>query len=64
MNLTKRALFTGVLAVSIAAGGAVPALAQQRVEIQFWHAMGGVLGTIITINVSTITTKLIPDRSR
>ncbi|MBN9486612.1 MAG: extracellular solute-binding protein [Alphaproteobacteria bacterium] len=44
MNLTKRALFTGALAASIAAGDAVPALAQQRVEIQFWHAMSGVLG--------------------
>jgi sn-glycerol 3-phosphate transport system substrate-binding protein len=44
MNLTKRSLFMGMLAAGIAAGGAVPAFAQQRVEIQFWHAMSGVLG--------------------
>lgn len=44
MNLTKRSLFTGMLAAGIAAGGAIPAFAQQRVEIQFWHAMSGVLG--------------------
>ncbi|MBS0222258.1 MAG: extracellular solute-binding protein [Proteobacteria bacterium] len=45
MNLTKRSMFAGLAATGIAAGsGGAPALAQQRVEIQFWHAMSGVLG--------------------
>lgn len=45
MNLTKRSLFAGLAATGIVAGsGVAPAFAQQRVEIQFWHAMSGVLG--------------------
>ncbi|HEY6980561.1 extracellular solute-binding protein [Reyranella sp.] len=44
MNLTKRSLFTGLLAAGVAGELGSPAIAQQRVEIQFWHAMGGVLG--------------------
>jgi len=37
-------MMTGVLALAAANGFAGSAVAQQRVEIQFWHAMGGVLG--------------------
>jgi sn-glycerol 3-phosphate transport system substrate-binding protein len=37
-------MMTGVLALAAVAGFAGSAAAQQRVEIQFWHAMGGVLG--------------------
>jgi sn-glycerol 3-phosphate transport system substrate-binding protein len=37
-------MMTGVLALAAAAGFAGSAAAQQRVEIQFWHAMSGVLG--------------------
>jgi sn-glycerol 3-phosphate transport system substrate-binding protein len=44
MSLTKRSLFRGFLAAGVAGGYGVSALAQQRIEIQFWHAMGGVLG--------------------
>ncbi len=44
MSLTKRSLFTGLLAAGVAGGSGFPAIAQQRIEIQFWHAMGGVLG--------------------
>src|ERR687890_381372 len=44
MDKTKRAFVGGLLAVAMTAGIAAPSLAQQRTEIQFWHAMGGVLG--------------------
>lgn len=44
MATTRRKIMTGVLALAAAAGFAGSAAAQQRVEIQFWHAMGGVLG--------------------
>jgi sn-glycerol 3-phosphate transport system substrate-binding protein len=44
MNWTKRSLFTGLLATGVTAGLGRRPFAQQRVEIQFWHAMGGVLG--------------------
>ena len=44
MKKTKRAFVAGLLAAAVTAGFAAPAFAQQRVEIQFWHAMGGVLG--------------------
>ena len=44
MNTTKRALLGGALAFGLAAGTAGQVAAQARVEIQFWHAMGGVLG--------------------
>jgi sn-glycerol 3-phosphate transport system substrate-binding protein len=44
MKETKRRFMTGLLATGMAMGLAGPSFAQQRVEIQFWHAMGGVLG--------------------
>jgi sn-glycerol 3-phosphate transport system substrate-binding protein len=44
MNKTKRAFVGGLLAAGMMAGLANPSVAQQRTEIQFWHAMGGVLG--------------------
>jgi sn-glycerol 3-phosphate transport system substrate-binding protein len=44
MATTRRKIMTGVVALAAAAGFAGSAAAQQRVEIQFWHAMGGVLG--------------------
>ena len=43
MGVFKRYLMMGALALA-AAGLAGQASAQQRVEVQFWHAMGGVLG--------------------
>ena len=44
MDKTKRAFVGGLLAAAVTAGIAAPSVAQQRTEIQFWHAMGGVLG--------------------
>ena len=44
MGTLRRKMMTGVLALAAVAGFAGSAVAQQRVEIQFWHAMGGVLG--------------------
>jgi sn-glycerol 3-phosphate transport system substrate-binding protein len=44
MGTLRRKMMTGVLALAAAAGFAGSAAAQQRVEIQFWHAMSGVLG--------------------
>ena len=44
MDKTKRAFVGGLLAAAMTAGIAAPSFAQQRTEIQFWHAMGGVLG--------------------
>ncbi len=44
MGTIRRKMMTGVLALAAATGFAGSAVAQQRVEIQFWHAMGGVLG--------------------
>ena len=44
MDKTKRAFVGGLLAAAMTAGLAAPSFAQQRIEIQFWHAMGGVLG--------------------
>ena len=44
MNKTKRAFLGGLLAAGMATGLAAPSVAQQRTEIQFWHAMSGVLG--------------------
>jgi len=40
MKTMRRAVVAGLLA----AGVSIPAVAQQKVEVQFWHAMGGVLG--------------------
>ena len=39
--MLRRSAVAGLLA---AAFSAAPALAQQKVEVQFWHAMSGVLG--------------------
>jgi sn-glycerol 3-phosphate transport system substrate-binding protein len=44
MNMTKHRFLTGLFALAAASVVAVPAWAQQRTEIQFWHAMSGVLG--------------------
>ena len=44
MDKTKRAFVGGLLAAAMTAGIVAPSFAQQRTEIQFWHAMGGVLG--------------------
>jgi len=44
MKETKRRFMTGLLAAGVAMGLVSTSFAQQRVEIQFWHAMGGVLG--------------------
>ena len=44
MKEMKRRFVTGLLAAGAAMGLASPSFAQQRVEIQFWHAMSGVLG--------------------
>src|SRR4029450_258485 len=44
MDKTKRAFVGGLLAAAMTAGLAAPSSAQQRTEIQFWHAMSGVLG--------------------
>jgi sn-glycerol 3-phosphate transport system substrate-binding protein len=44
MGTLRRKMMTGVLALAAAAGFAGSAAAQQRVKIQFWHAMSGVLG--------------------
>src|SRR3954452_4628941 len=44
MDKTKRAFVGGLLAAAMTAGIAAPSFAEQRTEIQFWHAMGGVLG--------------------
>ena len=44
MDKTKRAFVGRLLAAGLLAGLAAPTSAQQRTEIQFWHAMGGVLG--------------------
>jgi sn-glycerol 3-phosphate transport system substrate-binding protein len=41
---TKRTFLKGLIAGAAAAVFASAASAQQRVEVQFWHAMGGVLG--------------------
>jgi sn-glycerol 3-phosphate transport system substrate-binding protein len=41
---TKRTFLKGLLAGAAATIAASAASAQQRVEVQFWHAMGGVLG--------------------
>ncbi|MCC7274986.1 MAG: extracellular solute-binding protein [Alphaproteobacteria bacterium] len=43
MGMNRRTLMLGTLLAGLAAGAAAPAAAQ-RVEIQWWHAMGGVLG--------------------
>ena len=47
MDKTKRAFVGGLLAAAMTAGIAAPSLAQQRTEIQFWHAMGGNLGETV-----------------
>ena len=48
MTTTRKAFLKGVwgglMAAGMAAAALAPAAAQQRTEIQFWHAMGGVLG--------------------
>jgi len=44
MKKTKREFMSGLLAAGVAMGVVTPSFAQQRVEVQFWHAMGGVLG--------------------
>jgi sn-glycerol 3-phosphate transport system substrate-binding protein len=44
MDRTKRSFLGGLLTATLATGLAVPSFAQQRIEIQFWHAMSGVLG--------------------
>jgi sn-glycerol 3-phosphate transport system substrate-binding protein len=41
MKTIRRSLIAGMLAAAVSV---VPAFAQQTVEVQFWHAMGGVLG--------------------
>ena len=43
MAMNRRMLGAGLLAAGLMAGLAAPAAAQ-RVEVQWWHAMGGVLG--------------------
>ena len=43
MGMTRQGFVSGVLAACLAASIALPAAAQ-KVEVQFWHAMGGVLG--------------------
>ena len=40
MKTIRRLIMAGLLAAAVS----VPAFAQQKVEVQFWHAMGGVLG--------------------
>ncbi|HSI01245.1 MAG TPA: extracellular solute-binding protein [Reyranella sp.] len=40
MKTMRRAIVAGLLAAAVS----MPAVAQQKVEVQFWHAMGGVLG--------------------
>ena len=40
MKTIRRSIMAGLLAAAVS----VPAFAQQKVEVQFWHAMGGVLG--------------------
>lgn len=40
MKTIRRSILAGLLAAAVS----VPAFAQQKVEVQFWHAMGGVLG--------------------
>jgi sn-glycerol 3-phosphate transport system substrate-binding protein len=42
MNKTRRWIAKGLLLAAVALPA--PAFAQARIEIQFWHAMGGVLG--------------------
>ena len=44
MKMTKQGFLTGLLALAAASMVAVPTGAQQRTEVQFWHAMSGVLG--------------------
>jgi len=44
MKTTKRTLLAGLLALGVASAVASPVFAQQRTEIQFWHALSGVLG--------------------
>ncbi|CAN5516755.1 sn-glycerol-3-phosphate ABC transporter substrate-binding protein UgpB [soil metagenome] len=41
MKTMRRSIVAGLLATAMSA---LPAVAQQKVEVQFWHAMGGVLG--------------------
>lgn len=41
MKTIRRSIVAGLLATAVSA---LPAVAQQKVEVQFWHAMGGVLG--------------------
>src|SRR5262245_10255467 len=43
MMTTRKRFVAGLLAAGLAVGLATQAAAQ-RVEVQFWHAMGGVLG--------------------
>jgi len=40
MKTIRRSIVAGLLAAAVS----LPAVAQQKVEVQFWHAMGGVLG--------------------
>lgn len=49
MKMIRRSVTAGLLA---AAALAAPAMAQQKVEVQFWHAMGGVLGERVNEIVS------------
>jgi sn-glycerol 3-phosphate transport system substrate-binding protein len=48
MKMIRRSVTAGLLAAAVAA----PAWAQQKVEVQFWHAMGGVLGERVNEIVS------------
>ena len=42
--MTFRTLAAASAASAIALSAALPAIAQERTEVQFWHAMGGQLG--------------------
>jgi sn-glycerol 3-phosphate transport system substrate-binding protein len=44
MEIRRRTLAMALAAGGLLAAAAAPAMAQQRIEVQWWHAMGGVLG--------------------
>jgi sn-glycerol 3-phosphate transport system substrate-binding protein len=49
MKMFRRSVAAGLLAAAVSA---LPAAAQQKVEVQLWHAMGGVLGERVNEVVS------------
>jgi sn-glycerol 3-phosphate transport system substrate-binding protein len=49
MKVFRRSIAAGLLAAAVSA---LPAWAQQKVEVQLWHAMGGVLGERVNEVVS------------